>query len=67
MALMMENGIETYEDMCATVMARFRNSQQPEHKHLCAVVATMAEVLREQFLTPSPMAYFVAAMSSLDR
>jgi ribosomal RNA-processing protein 12 len=67
MALMMENGIETDEDMCATVMARFRNSQQPEHKHLCAVVAAMAEVLREQSLTPSPTAYFAAAMSSLDR
>jgi ribosomal RNA-processing protein 12 len=64
---MMENGIETDEDMCATVMARFRNSQQPEHKHLCAVVAAMAKVLREQSLTPSPTAYFATAMSSLDR
>ncbi len=44
---MMENGIEIDEDMCATMMVRFRNSQQPKHKHLCAVVAAMAEVLRE--------------------
>ncbi len=42
----MENGFEIYEDMRATVMARFTNSQQLTHKHLCAVVAAMAEVLR---------------------
>lgn len=63
----MDSSIEEDEDMCATVMGRFRNSQQPEHKHLCAVVAAMGEVLREQSLSPTPTAYFAATMSSLDR
>lgn len=59
--------MEDEEDMCTTVMSRFRNSQQPEHKHLCAVVQAMGEVLREQNLSPTPTAYFAATMSSLDR
>jgi hypothetical protein len=42
----MENSIEIDEDMRATVMASFTNLQQLTHKHLCAVVAAMAEVLR---------------------
>lgn len=55
------------DDMCAVLMARFGNSQAPEHKHLCAVVQAMAEVLREQSLDPTPTAYFAATMSCLDR
>lgn len=55
------------EDMCVALTSRFRNSQAPEHKHLCAVVQAMAEVLQEQALDPSPTAYFAATMSCLDR
>lgn len=55
------------DDMCAVVMARFRNSQAPEHRHLCAVAQAMASVLQEQSMDPTPTAYFAAAISCLDR
>ena len=55
------------DDMCVVLMARFRNSEAPEHKRLCAVVKTMAEVLREQAVDPIPTAYFAVAMSCLER
>jgi len=55
------------EDLGATVTSRFRNSQAPEHRHLCAAVEAMAQVLKDQNLPPSPTAYFAATMTSLER
>lgn len=55
------------EDLGAAVASRFRNSKATEHRHLCAAVEAMAQVLKDQNLPPSPTAYFAATMTSLER
>ncbi|GLJ21439.1 hypothetical protein SUGI_0394870 [Cryptomeria japonica] len=58
---------EEHEDLYEAVVSRFQNSQAPQHKHLCAVVEGMAQVMKDQNLPPSSTAYFAATMASLDR
>ncbi|KAI5064175.1 hypothetical protein GOP47_0020845 [Adiantum capillus-veneris] len=54
-------------DLSVQVISRYKNSVALEHRHLCAVVAAMAEVIKEQGVPPTPTAYFAATMSALDR
>ncbi|RRT41284.1 hypothetical protein B296_00053538, partial [Ensete ventricosum] len=55
------------EDIAAGVLARFQNSAREDHQHLCATVATMAQAVKDQGLPLTPVAYFGATASSLDR
>eukprot|EP01018_Ginkgo_biloba_P036851 Gb_09813 [translate_table: standard] len=55
------------EDLQKIVMKRFKKSGAPEHRHLCALVGAMAQLLKDQDLPSVPTAYFAATMTSLDR
>ncbi|PRQ47070.1 hypothetical protein RchiOBHm_Chr2g0095731 [Rosa chinensis] len=54
-------------DICTSILTRFGNSTREDHQHLCAVIGGMAQGFKDQNLPPSPVAYFGAACSSLDR
>ncbi|KAF7836830.1 RRP12-like protein [Senna tora] len=67
-------GVETEEpnfsmdgDFCNSILSRFGNSSNEYHQHLCAVIGAMSQELKEQNLPSTPVAYFGAACSSLDR
>ncbi|RZS25777.1 hypothetical protein BHM03_00059025, partial [Ensete ventricosum] len=55
------------EDIAAGVLARFQNSAREDHQHLCATVAAMAQAVKDQGLPLTPVTYFGATASSLDR
>ncbi|KAF3792282.1 RRP12-like protein [Nymphaea thermarum] len=54
-------------DLCESIMARYKNSFQEDHQHLCAVAGAISQELREQKLPLSPISYFGAVVSSLER
>ncbi|KAL6220887.1 hypothetical protein ACLB2K_008640 [Fragaria x ananassa] len=54
-------------DICTSILTRFGNSTREDHQHLCAVIGGMAQGFKDQSLPSSPVAYFGAACSSLDR
>ncbi|CAN6471177.1 unnamed protein product [Victoria cruziana] len=54
-------------DLCESIMARYKNSTQEDHQHLCAVAGAISQELREQKLPLSPISYFAASVSSLER
>ncbi|XP_008450964.2 uncharacterized protein LOC103492395 [Cucumis melo] len=58
---------ESNDDFCNSILFRFSNSTNEEHQHLCAVIGAMAQELRDQSLPSTPLAYFGATCSSLDR
>lgn len=58
---------ETDGDFCTFILSRFGNSTNENHQHLCAVIGAMSQELKEQNLPYTPVAYFGAACSSLDR
>lgn len=58
---------ETNGDICSSILSRFGNSTNENHQHLCAVIGAMSQELKEQNLPATPVAYFGAACSSLDR
>ncbi|MED6156088.1 hypothetical protein PIB30_011550 [Stylosanthes scabra] len=55
------------DDFCDSILSRFSGSTKESHLHLCAVVGAMSQELKDQKLPSSPVAYFGAACSSLDR
>ncbi|KAG1334382.1 RRP12-like protein [Cocos nucifera] len=55
------------EDLAAGVLARFHSSTRDDHQHFCAAVGTMVQALKDQGIPLTPVAYFGAAASSLDR
>ncbi|KAF9614359.1 hypothetical protein IFM89_018112 [Coptis chinensis] len=59
--------IEENEDIGNTVLFRYTNSTQEDHQHLCAVVGAMSQELKDQKLPLTPITYFGATISSLDR
>ncbi|KAH7365818.1 hypothetical protein KP509_18G047800 [Ceratopteris richardii] len=54
-------------DFHAQVLSRYKNSMALEHRHLCAVVTAMAEVIKGQGVPATPTAYFAATMSALSK
>ncbi|TYH08464.1 hypothetical protein ES288_A07G017500v1 [Gossypium darwinii] len=54
-------------DFCDSVLLHFSNSDQEDSQRLCATVGAMTQELKEQNLPLSPIAYFGATCSSLDR
>ena len=49
------------------LLAKHKNSAQPESKQLCAVLGAILEVLASEGLQPTPTALFAAVMSSLEK
>lgn len=54
-------------DLCDSILARYGNSPEENHQRLCAVIGAMSQELMDQNLPRTPVAYFGAACSSLDR
>ncbi|OMP11677.1 Armadillo-like helical [Corchorus capsularis] len=54
-------------DFCDSVLSHFSKSDQEDSQRLCATVGAMAQELKEQNLPLTPIAYFGATCSSLDR
>ncbi|TYI17340.1 hypothetical protein ES332_A07G017200v1 [Gossypium tomentosum] len=54
-------------DFCDSVLRHCSNSDQEDSQRLCATVGAMTQELKEQNLPLSPIAYFGATCSSLDR
>ncbi|XP_062091199.1 uncharacterized protein LOC133797338 [Humulus lupulus] len=54
-------------DFCNSILTRFSDSTQEEHQRLCAVIGAMSQELKDQNMPSSPVAYFGATWSSLDR
>ncbi|KAK9946165.1 hypothetical protein M0R45_011641 [Rubus argutus] len=54
-------------DICTSILTCFGNSTREDHQHLCAVIGGMAQGFKDQNVPSSPVAYFGAACSSLDR
>ncbi|KAJ6355703.1 hypothetical protein OIU77_006142 [Salix suchowensis] len=57
----------TADDFCSSILSRYSTSTQEDHQHLCAIIGTMSQELKDQNLPSTPIAYFGAASSSLDR
>ncbi|RZS06570.1 hypothetical protein BHM03_00037251 [Ensete ventricosum] len=55
------------DDIAASVLARFQSSEREDHQHLCAAVGAIAQALKDQGISLTPVAYFGATASSLDR
>lgn len=58
---------ESNDDICNSILSRFGNSTAENHQHLCAVIGAMSQELKDHNMPSSPVAYFGAACSSLDR
>ncbi|KAK2985261.1 hypothetical protein RJ640_009169, partial [Escallonia rubra] len=54
-------------DFCTSILSKFSASAQEEHHHLCAAVGAMSQELKDQNFPLTPVAYFGATCSSLDR
>ncbi|EOY30181.1 ARM repeat superfamily protein isoform 2 [Theobroma cacao] len=54
-------------DFCDSILAHFSKSDQEDSQRLCATIGSMSQELREQNLPLTPIAYFGATCSSLDR
>eukprot|EP00257_Ricinus_communis_P015111 XP_015572954.1 RRP12-like protein [Ricinus communis] len=57
----------TTDDFCELIISRFSTSPQENHQHLCTVIGAMSQELKDQNLPSTPIAYFGAVCSSLDR
>ncbi|KAF5726106.1 RRP12-like protein [Tripterygium wilfordii] len=55
------------DDFCDSILSRFSSSDQEAHQHLCAVVGSMSQTFKDENLPTTPVAYFGAACSSMDR
>ncbi|CAL0330264.1 unnamed protein product [Lupinus luteus] len=58
---------ESNDDFCTSILSRFSNSTDENHHHLCAIIGAMSQELIDHNLPSTPLAYFSAACSSLDR
>lgn len=58
---------EQSEDFCNSILSKFGNSTNEHHHHICSIVGTMSQELKDQNLPLTPLAYFGATCSSLDR
>ncbi|XP_057767673.1 uncharacterized protein LOC130987961 [Salvia miltiorrhiza] len=55
------------EDFSSAVLSQFSNSTNEHHLHVCATIGAMSQELREKRLPLTPITYFGATCSSLDR
>ncbi|CAA0821517.1 ARM repeat superfamily protein [Striga hermonthica] len=55
------------EDFCSAVLSQFSRSNNEHHLHICAAIGAMSQELIDQNLPLTPIAYFGATCSSIDR
>ncbi|KAI8020694.1 RRP12-like protein [Camellia lanceoleosa] len=55
------------DDFCNSILTRFSSSTEDQHHRLCAIIGAMSQELKDQKLPLTPIAYFGATCSSLDR
>ncbi|GMP59840.1 hypothetical protein CsSME_00022955 [Camellia sinensis var. sinensis] len=55
------------DDFCNSIITRFSSSTEDHHHRLCAIIGAMSQELKDQKLPLTPVAYFGATCSSLDR
>lgn len=58
---------ESNDDFCNSILSHFGNSSDENHQHLCTVIGAMSQEFKDKNLPSSPVAYFAATCSSLDR
>lgn len=54
-------------DFCDLIISHFSKSDEEDSQRLCATIGAMSQELKEQNLPLTPVAYFGATCSSLDR
>ncbi|CAI0387632.1 unnamed protein product [Linum tenue] len=54
-------------DFCDSVLSQFSSSGQEDDQHLCSVIGSISQELRDQNQPSSPVAYLGAISTSLDR
>ncbi|KAL5572312.1 hypothetical protein UlMin_021909 [Ulmus minor] len=61
--------VDTMEDgdFCNSILSRFSTSPREDHQHLCAVIGAMSQEFKDLNIPSTPVAYFGATCSSLDR
>lgn len=55
------------EDICSSILSRYKSSSLEHHHHLCAAVGAISQELKDHSLPLTPISYFGATVSSLDR
>ncbi|XP_051150403.1 uncharacterized protein LOC127264880 [Andrographis paniculata] len=55
------------DEFCSAVLSQFSNSKKENHLHICTAIGAMSQELKDQNLPITPIAYFGATCSSLDR
>ncbi|KAH6770499.1 hypothetical protein C2S52_015302 [Perilla frutescens var. hirtella] len=55
------------EDFASVLASYFRNSSNDQHRQIRDAIGAMSEVLKDQSLPPTPVAYLGATCSSIDR
>ncbi|RWR79461.1 hypothetical protein CKAN_00803300 [Cinnamomum micranthum f. kanehirae] len=58
---------EASEDICSSILSRYNSSPLDHHQHLCAAVGAISQELKDHSLPLTPISYFGATISSLDR
>lgn len=54
-------------DFSSAVLSQFSSSTNEHHLHVCASIGAMSQELRDQGLPQTPITYFGATCSSIDR
>lgn len=55
------------DDFCAAVISQFSDSTNESHVHICIAIGAMSQELKDQNLPLTPITYFGATCSSLQR
>lgn len=58
---------DSNEDFSSVVLSQFSNSNNEHHLHICSAIGAMSQELIDQKLPLTPITYFGATCSSLDR
>jgi len=63
----MEQPTFNNDDICNSILSRFSKSTAVNHQNLCTVIGAMSQELKDHNLPSTPVAYFGATCSSLNR
>ncbi|KAK9073659.1 hypothetical protein SSX86_006253 [Deinandra increscens subsp. villosa] len=54
-------------DFCNSILSKYGNSTDPHHHHLCSTIAVISQGLKDDNKPLTPLAYFAATCTSLDK
>ncbi|KVI01141.1 Armadillo-like helical [Cynara cardunculus var. scolymus] len=63
----MEHDDQSNSDFCNSILARYSNSTDPQHHHLCSIIGDISQGLKDLNHPLTPLAYFGATCTSLDK